>query len=118
MNKLIFVLTFLLFTNYVKAQCDTTDLPPIRVIFDMKMNTKYFDYYDSTGTILWKRQLFDSTLIPVGGYARRITTDKKVEGYAVFKVVDKRNCFMGLIRWMDLNMKDLDGTVKYYEFKR
>jgi hypothetical protein len=115
--KILFIIAFLL-SGTAYAQCDTANTPPIRVIFDMKMNTPYFDYYNSDGLILWKRVKFDSTLIPAGGYARRLTTNKTIEGYAVFKVVDLTNCTLGLIRWMDLNFKDIDGTVKYYEFKR
>lgn len=84
----------------------------------MKMNTKYFDYYNPDGTILWKRLKFDSTLIPQGGFALRIRTNKTLEGYAVFKVTDPVRCTLCLIRWMDLNFKDIDGTVKYFEFKR
>lgn len=105
-------------TTLVKSQCDTADTSPVRVILHMKINTKYFDYYNSDGIPLWKRQLYDSTLIPPGGFAWRITTDKKLEGYAVFKVTDPVRCTLCLIRWMDLNFKDIDGTVKYFEFKR
>lgn len=115
--KILFVISLLL-SGAAYGQCDTANTPPIRVVFDMKMNTPYFDYYNADGVILWKRLKYDPTLIPAGGFARRITTNKIVEGYAVFKVVDLTYCTLGLIRWMDLNFKDIDGTVKYYEFKR
>lgn len=114
----ILLIISLFISGSVYGQCDTADTHPIPVIFHMKMNTRYFDYYNSDGFPLWKRQLYDSTLIPPGGFAWRITTDKKMEGYAVFKVIDPVRCTLGLIRWMDLNYKDIDGTVKYYEYKR
>jgi len=100
------------------GQCNTADTPPIPVILYMKMNTKYFDYYNSDGVPLWKKQLYDSTLIPPGGFAWRITTDKKIEGYVVLKVIDTNKCLTGVLKFMDLNMKVPDGMLKYYEYKR
>ena len=107
-----------MFSKVVSAQCDTADTPPIPVILYLKINTKYFDYYNADGVPLWKRQLYDSALIPPGGFAWRITTDKKIEGYVVLKVVDKRNCLTSVLKFMDLNMKEPDGMLKYYEYKR
>ena len=116
--KALFTILIILFSKVVAAQCDTSSMDTIRVIFDMRMNTQYFDYYNSDGTILWKRLKFDSTLIPQGGFALRIRTNKTLEGYAVFKVVNPDNCLTVLVRWLDLNWKDIDGIVKYFEFKR
>lgn len=116
--KTILSLLLCFIFNSAIAQCDTTLSQPRRVVFDMKMDTKYFDYYNSDGVILWKRQLYDSTLIPPGGFALRITTNKVVEGYAIFKVVNIYTCKEELFQAFDLNMKELNGTVKYYEYKR
>lgn len=114
--KYILIILFMFGIAY--GQCDTADTPPIPVILYMKMNTKYFDYYNSDGVPLWKKQLFDSTLIPPGGFAWRITTDKKIEGYVVLKVIDKNTCLTGVLKFMDMNMKVPDGMLKYYEYKR
>lgn len=116
--KTLLTILLVIITTSVKAQCDSSSMDTIRVVFDMRMNTQYFDYYNSDGTILWKRLKFDSTLIPQGGFARRVMTNKTLEGYAVFRVVNPDNCFTALVRWMDLNWKDIDGIIKYFEFKR
>mgnify|MGYP003396612223 FL=1 len=116
--KILFTILIIMFSKVVAAQCDTADTPPIPVILYMKMNTKYFDYYNSDGVPLWKKQLYDSTLIPPGGFAWRITTDKKIEGYVVLKVIDTNKCLTGVLKFMDLNMKVPDGMLKYYEYKR
>lgn len=116
--KLISTILLLIISTSVKSQCDTTSLDTIPVVFDMAINTPYFDYYNANGVIAWRKVKFDSTLIPTGGYARRITNNKRLEGYAVFKVLNPITCQIYMVRWMDLYWKDIDGTVKYYEFKR
>jgi len=118
MKYLLTILTLIL-TISVKGQCDTTTMYNIPIIFDMKMNTDYWDYYNPGGVLAWKRvKGFDSTLIPTGGFARMITVNKTVEGYGTFKVVDMLTCEIRLIRLLDNNYKDIKGFVSNYYFKR
>ncbi len=117
--KILFTIVLILCSRFVNAQCDTSTIYNLRMTLDMRMNTNKWNYYNRNGVLAWANvNGYDSTLIPQGGYAIRQTTNKVVDGYGNMKVVDENTCELKLVRWMDINKKDLDGFVKDYRFRQ
>ena len=100
------------------AGCDIGRVDTVRMMFDMKVPVKIWDYYHAGGRPLYLGvNELDSTLIPEGGYVRQRMKDKNaVPGYGVLMVIDEK-CHTMLFAWLDLNKKPLPGIVKYWEIK-
>lgn len=109
--KAIFTIFFILICYFGYSQCDTNKLDTQVMKFNIAVNTGLYDYYEANGFLLWKGQKFDSSLIPVGGWATPRTTNKEVSGYAVWKASPQ--CYLSLFAWLDSKKKRIDGRVNY-----
>lgn len=118
--KYILLLVILLNSFVSKSQCKNYELDTVRATFDLKMRTNVWDYYNPGGSPAYKNvKGYDSTLIPKYGFAKRRLTNKlNVEGYVIYMIVDERFCKKSIFRFVDLNWKDFDGFIMYYETKQ
>ena len=118
---MIRLLTILLISTGVKAQCDTKPIYGMKLELQVSVNTNRWNYYNPGGKLAWGNvNGYDSTLIPNGGYATRITVDKKITGYGDLKVVNPIDCEVILARAFDNNLQEIDGvnmSVKSWKFK-
>ena len=121
MIKLLTIILFSFLTNFAKGQCDTTPINGMKMTFEVSLNTNRWNYYNANGSLAWGNvNGYDSTLIPKGGYATRITVDKKIDGYGDLKVVNPKDCEVILAKAFDGNLKEIDGvnmSVKSWKFK-
>ena len=109
----------LLISTGVKAQkCDTSMIYGMKLRFEVDVNTNRWNYYNKDGSPAWKNKpKFDSSLIPKGGYAMRVTVSKVIDGYGDLKIFNPNDCEYRLYRAFDGNLQEIDGYVKSWKFK-
>lgn len=108
----------LLISTAAKAQkCDTSMIYGMKLRFEVDVNTNKWKYYNSTGKPVKTRTFYDSTLIPKGGYAMRVTVSKVIDGYGDLKIFNPNDCEYRLYRAFDGNLQEIDGYVKSWKFK-
>lgn len=109
----------LLISTGVKAQkCDTSMIYGMKLRFEVDVNTNRWNYYTAKGVKAWGNvNGFDSTLIPKGGYAMRVTVSKVIDGYGDLKIFNPNDCEYRLYRAFDGNLQEIDGYVKSWKFK-
>ena len=109
----------LLISTAAKAQkCDTTPIYGMKLRFEVDVNTNKWNYYNANGKPAWmNKPKFDSSLIPKGGYAMRVTISKVIDGYGDLKVVNPYTCEVILYRAFDNNLQEINGYIKSWKFK-
>lgn len=110
MKKLLTILTFLVLTNSVNAQLDTTKLDTVCLFVHALDTTHYWSYYKQNGVLAWGNvKEYNVSLIPVGGTA---VMGKEVHpfysminGFGVIKSDTIGN--IKVVRWLDANKKEI-----------
>lgn len=104
------ILTILVLTQSVKAQCETGPIK-MPMTFYVTDTAHGWNYYEANGTILWRNEpSFNLSLIPQGGYVTYGELFKQpytIKGFLISYV--KSNCNMdSVVMRTDVNGKNIE----------
>lgn len=110
-KKKLMILLFIILSNLVNAQIDSTKLDTVRLFIKTLDTTHYWNYYHADSVLLWGYvKEYDPLLIPVGGYA--VQGDYvnpnfiMVKGFGVIRW-NKEGQMVAVLRWLDNKKKDI-----------